>query len=323
MHKGVSSLPSVPRESLDERTLSWRILRALRRDSRASLTAGELRDIERVLTKLFQRVRDAGLSYVPVFGYLSLMTDNAYELGKSRQENVLPGRDIVPARLEGYEIAPVATTVTRGTPTHPGVVAGLSPKQGRNVLGVMLKIPLSRAALLLPRLLKRELSVENDLRMSDSRTSAWMYRAQVLPVELENGQHIPCLVFTTNPDSPKALLEQRVFADTDNPSGQWPAGALAWAMAAQAHDGRLARDYWSAYISLCRSKAFPVADWVLAAVAQSARVPNESESARLAAQAMVDSEARAQLDERLAAMSGAVLPVEPYRLQRSASSAKK
>lgn len=308
--------------SLGDSALAERIVRSLIRGGRVAFTTREVQDIELVLKRLFQSVRKAGLSYVPVFGYLSLMTDNAHVLGKSSQESVVSGRDVVSARLTGYAIVPVASTVTRGTCTHPGVVAGLSPKVGRTVYGVMLKIPLSQASRLLPRLLQRELTVENDLRTSDDKASSLMYRAQVLPVELEDGRRVQCLVFTANPHSPKALLEQRVFADTDNPAGQLSPGALAWLMDAEAGDGRRARDYWKAYLSMCQHQALPVDHWIPQAVEQSMHVPSLAECARLAAQAMVDAEARARLDEHLTAWSGAALPVELHRLHQPESSAQ-
>ena len=86
------------------------------------------------LAELQASVEENGLDYVPVFGYSSLRTDNHRELGLPSQADVVPGRDVVDATLPGFDVGAVASTVYRGTPEHPGAVAGLNPHCGEHGL---------------------------------------------------------------------------------------------------------------------------------------------------------------------------------------------
>src|SRR5262249_3745695 len=144
------------------------------------------------------------LNYVPVFGYLSLRTDGHRELGKASQADVVPGQDTIEATLCGYSVGVVASTVYRGTPQRPGVVAGLSEAPGRDTAGTLLKVPLPKAEQLLTALFHREYFAEDDLH--GDRPQA-MYKPVLLEVKTETGETVRALVFITNPESEKALRD--------------------------------------------------------------------------------------------------------------------
>ncbi len=139
-------------------------------------------------------MRKQGLSYAPVFGYLSLRTNNFHELGLPGPAFVVPGKHTIEAKLNGHDIGVVASTVYRGTPEHPGVVAGLSEKEGATTTGTLLKLPLMRAEELLARVFHREYFAEDDL---DGEKPQAMYRPVVREVTTATGEHVDALVFIT------------------------------------------------------------------------------------------------------------------------------
>lgn len=142
------------------------------------------------------------LSYLPIFGYLSLRSDNYRELGKSSQDDVVQGRDVVNATLPNHGLDFVISTVYRGTPEQPGVVAGLSARADMDTPGVVLKVP--KSAKCLATILEREFFAESDLEDSAAGSNS-MYRPYLKNVVLEDGSEVQALTFLTNPQSIKAL----------------------------------------------------------------------------------------------------------------------
>lgn len=176
------------------------------------LSEGDRALLTKVIRELQQEVEKHDLPYVPVFGYLSLRHDNYRELGMNAQSEVVAGTHVEKAILDGHAIDVVASTVFRGTPEHPGVVAGLSQKSGQQVPGVMLKIPRDQAEELLPVLLAREFFAEGDLRDRSGPNGApisnSMYAPAIETVTVGEGKHTReerALVFRTNPDGAKFL----------------------------------------------------------------------------------------------------------------------
>ncbi|MFD2426736.1 gamma-glutamylcyclotransferase [Ralstonia solanacearum] len=143
------------------------------------LKAEELADIPETVTEtlandireLRNEVKDKGLDYVPVFGYLSLRYKNSHELGKNNQDEVREGKDWLPATLPGHDLDYVMSTQYRGHCQHPGVVAGLSRSEGKSMEGIILKLPVANAEELLARVIRRELLDENDLIHPRARRS--------------------------------------------------------------------------------------------------------------------------------------------------------
>jgi cation transport regulator ChaC len=309
---------------------SFESYHALAREVLAKLPAKDSRhlgptdrtNITRTLAKLLFTAQRDGLDYVPVFGYLSLIDRNHRELGKSSQKKVKAGREVVSATLSGYSVAPVASTVLRGTSEHPGLVAGLSQRLGGLTRGVVLKIPFSEAPSLMPLVLAREVAAENDLR-PDGTASPLMYRPTILPVRLGTGRTVQALVFASNPKSLKSLADQDIFADTDNREGQPSPGALAWMMSAHgerrghalgAHASTSA-EYWRSYVAVMKARRLPIEPWIVSALAASRAAPTKASLEAIVAQAKLDSAAMAELDDLNERFGGAATPVEYRRLQ--------
>ncbi|HEY4222012.1 MAG TPA: hypothetical protein VGO62_11725, partial [Myxococcota bacterium] len=112
-------------------TKRWDPIGRLPHELQGRLSLGDVSMIKTAIGRLQQAVREAKLDFIPVFGYLSLRTNNFAELGKKTQEDVVVGKDVVDATLRGFDIDVVASSVFRGTPEHPGAVAGLGRKEGR------------------------------------------------------------------------------------------------------------------------------------------------------------------------------------------------
>lgn len=187
----------------------WNPIARLAPELQARLSPGDKRAIEVALGELQKQVRAAKLDYVPVFGYLSLRTLNFAELGKRCQADVVHGRDVVNASLPNHDVDVLVSTMFRGTPEHPGAVAGLAAKEGASTPGVVLKVPLDRAEELLAVVLAREMFAEGDLvdlrDQSGAPVSNALYAPKVITVAQEDGRDVPALVFTTNEHGDKAV----------------------------------------------------------------------------------------------------------------------
>lgn len=190
----------------------WDPISRLPENLQKRLSAGDRTLLNKVTGELQHRVAEHELNYIPVFGYLSLRHDNYRELGIKDQSEVVSGTHVEKATLDNHAIDVVASTVFRGTPEHPGVVAGLSKKTGQNVPGVMLKIPLDRAEELLAVLYAREFFAESDLRDRSDKdgnaVSNAMYAPAIETITVGDGKNtreVPALVFRTNPDGAKFL----------------------------------------------------------------------------------------------------------------------
>ncbi|MEZ0188816.1 type III effector protein [Ralstonia solanacearum] len=260
------------------------------------LKAEELADIPETVTEtlandireLRNEVKDKGLDYVPVFGYLSLRYKNSHELGKNNQDEVREGKDWLPATLPGHDLDYVMSTQYRGHCQHPGVVAGLSRSEGKSMEGIILKLPVANAEELLARVIRRELLDENDLIHPSARRgqppavgqsiptatgqaaptspskprSNLMYTTAVRPVTLPDGvTTVKALVFVTNPDSAKSLAT--VFKD----SGGVSAEQLAYFMTSKGNLGGSSIDYWKRFVAICEQAGTPVPPMVRQAIA--------------------------------------------------------
>ncbi|MBM4282996.1 MAG: hypothetical protein FJ137_20325 [Deltaproteobacteria bacterium] len=225
---------------------------------RGKLSPADRASIDTALRELERKVAAQGLSYVPVFGYLSLRNRNADVFGKP-QEQVVPGKDVVDATLPGWDVGVVLSTLYRGSPTHPGAVAGLSAQEDASTPGAVLKLPLADAGRMLARLIVREMIGESDLEDRDARTSNGMYIPRVLDVTLADGASVPALVFVTNPEGAK---------DPTGPTGEpLSVGQLAYFMLGKGgfvgedgtQYGGSALDYWEkSYLALKVSLDEPV-----------------------------------------------------------------
>lgn len=287
----------------------WNPVRELPERLRESLSKSELERLERKIATLQNEVASAKLDYVPVFGYLSLLVNNYHELGKRAQDEVVPGRDVVRASLADHAVDVVASTVFRGTPEHPGVVAGLRNMPGESVPGVVLKLPTERAEELLARVLARELFAESDLASENSS----MYVPEVGDVTLENGERVKALFFVTNPSSPKALTERQFdYFGSDGLT----ASRLAYFMAARGgveisdKNGKTrvmggpCVDYWTdGYLRIRRESNYPIDFRIARAVEASKSGPSVAGIAERAGD-----EANALRDAWLTHFSGAAVP---------------
>lgn len=232
---------------------------------RARLSLADRASIARALRALEHEVQARGLTSIPVFGYLSLRTRNADVFGKPQTE-VRPGVDVVDASLPGWNVGVVLSTLYRGSPEHPGAVAGLTEDERARTPGSVLHLPLAQADDMLARLIAREMIGESDL---DDRAghSNGMYIPRVLDVTLADGNTIPALVFVTNPDGAKD--PQRVIGESLS------VGQLAYFMLGAggfvAEDGTRyggrSVDYWQeSYVGLKRALAEPVDETIAAAI---------------------------------------------------------
>jgi cation transport regulator ChaC len=278
---------------------SWDVLGADAK--RVSKPEREL--INSVVAELRAAVQEQGLSYVPVFGYLSLRTDNFRELGLKSQSEVKPGEHTVEAELPGWNVGVVASTIYRGTPEHPGVVAGLSPRDEASTAGTLLKVPLERAEELLHGIFHREYFAEDDL---DGAKPQAMYRPVLRDVKTADGQTVKALVFITNPDSVKDI-------DAD---GKMTAGQLAWFMGASGGFksnggtfGGCSFDYWK--------NSYVGTDQVIREAIELAKyVPSPETIDWLSQNAANDPRAMKALNVCLELFQGAALPISLHAQQK-------
>jgi hypothetical protein len=282
---------------------SWNVLNAMPAKDRDRLSAQEKDLIGSVVAELKASVEKQKLSFVPVFGYLSLRKDNHRELGLPSQADVVAGVHTQEAQLPDHDIGVVASTIYRGTPTHPGVVAGLSAEQGASTPGTILKVPLHRAEELLGIIFHREYFAEDDL-VGDKPQA--MYKPVLREVKTDDGQTLNALVFITNPDSAKDI----------NPEGKMTAGQLAWFMGAtggfrseKGQFGGLCFDYWN--------KSYFGTDKVIREAIDLAKyVPSPETIDWLSQNAAKDPRAMAALNVVLELFQGAALPIDLKTRQR-------
>lgn len=248
----------------------------------------------------------AHLDYLPVFGYLSLRSDNYRELGKASQADVVPGRDVVCANLPDHGLDFILSTVYRGTPEHPGVVAGLSEKAGVETPGVLLKIPKhpERVA----AILEREFFAESDL-VDIGGVSNSMYRPYLKEVNLQDGTASQAIVFLTNEDSAKAISHRQTMTPQ----------LLAWLMTGEGgfrskdEEGNLKGgacwNYWNdSYLQPRRAKAQEVDPLVEEALNLAKLIPSRETLEYMDQRAT--SEARLMGDALLTVFDGVCLPRE-------------
>jgi cation transport regulator ChaC len=304
---------------------AWDPVARLPAPLRARLGPADLERIHDAIGALQQAVREHKLDWVPVFGYLSLRTHNFAELGKRSQDEVVHGRDVVNATLPGFDVEVVASSMLRGTPEHPGAVAGLGKKEGGAAPGVILKLPLARAEELLARLLARELFAEADLadgRDDDGRArSNQMYTTAVEVVQLETGESVPALVFMTNAEGEKAVSAPGAFGD----GAALTVERAAWLIAGQGGfvdaEGRTfggpSVEYWEKSYLLARQAAGqPVDPKIAAAIELSKLHPQEEVVDRLLARQ--DDEARLMVEALRFLFQGAAVPLGVKRAQKDA-----
>ena len=282
---------------------SWDVTRALPQAERERLSPAERELIGSVVAELKASVEQQGLDYVPVFGYLSLRKDNHRELGLPSQSDVVPGQHTVEATLPGHDIGVVASTIYRGTPEHPGVVAGLSAEPGASTPGTVLKVPLQRAEELLTTIFHREYFAEDDLKGDKPQA---MYKPVLRDVQTADGQTVKALVFITNPDSVKDI----------NPDGKMTPGELAWFMAAtggfrspKGHHGGASFDYWN-------NSYFGPDKVIRKAIELAPYVPSPETIDWLSQNAGKDPRAMAALNVCLELFQGAALPIALKTQQR-------
>lgn len=191
---------NISARSFAKQSLCQKAIASLPTQLQRQLSEVDLKVLLRTVQELEWESRE--LDHLPVFGYLSLRSDNFRELGKKNQEEVRVGTDLVEATLPHHGLDFILSTVFRGTPEHPGVVAGLSPRDGVETPGVLLKIP--KRVKCLAAVLEREFFAECDLEDSNGHSNS-MYLPFLKPVRLKNGSRVKALVFLTNPHSAKAL----------------------------------------------------------------------------------------------------------------------
>lgn len=200
------------------RSLCQLAIGSLPRQLQDQLSQADRKQLLSVLNQLENRSRH--LDYLPVFGYLSLRSDNYRELGKQSQSLVVAGHDVVEATLTDHGLDFVLSTVYRGTPERPGVVAGLSTREGVDTPGVLLKVP--KSVRTLAAVLEREFFAESDL-LDSPEGSNCQYLSYLREVSLVSGEKVLALTFLTNPGSLKAVSHRQ----------QLTAKKLAWLMTAQ------------------------------------------------------------------------------------------
>ena len=167
----------------------------------AQLSEGDQKNIRSAVAEIQDYVESKSLSYLPVFGYLSLRTNNYRELGVESQKEVDKHRSryIVDGVLKNHSVDVVLSTVVLGTPQHPGAAAaGLGEKCGKDTPGVVLKVPITnkdgaidktRVEELLAVILGREFFAESDVSDTPSKdgpVSNSMYRPLVRKIEVGN-----------------------------------------------------------------------------------------------------------------------------------------
>ncbi len=305
----------------------WNPLSRLEEEELKDIPETAIEALRKDLNELYEEVKDKGLNYVPVFGYLSLRYRNFHELGKSSQDEVREGRDWLPATLGEHALDFVMSTQYRGHHQHPGVVAGLSSSKGHSMEGVILKLPVNNAEELLARVIRRELLDENDLIHPTSPRgrsgtgqpspaggatvpppspgkprSNLMYTTAVKPVTLRDGATettVKALVFVTNPDSAKSLAT--VFKDSGGVSPQ----QLAYFMTSTGSRGGPSIDYWARFVDICKKTGTSVPPEVQQAIGLALRWPNAFAAAPAA---QGDAVGQSIQDELFRDMNGAAAP---------------
>lgn len=299
----------------------------------ARLSAGDQRAIENAVASLQKQVRDAKLDYVPVFGYLSLRTINFAELGKSSQHDVVHGRDVVNASLPNHDVDILVSTMFRGTPEHPGAVAGLTAKSGASTPGIILKVPLDRAEELLALVLAREMFAEGDLvdlhDVDGAPVSNALYAPKVLDVTQEDGRVVPSLVFTTNELGDKTVaLQTNPFGDLQALRKPDRIGLtverIAYMFAAQGGFvdksgtafGGPAVDYWEqAYLMARRAAGQPVDPKIAQAIELSKLMPQGAVIDRIMER--TDDDAKLMQDALRVLFTGVVSPLAMKHHQKA------
>lgn len=303
----------------------WDPIARLPERLQARLSPGDRRAIEEAVAALQQQVRTAKLDHVPVFGYLSLRTHNCAELGKRSQADVVAGRDVIAAHLPGFDVDLLVSTMFRGTPEHPGAVAGLSQKPGASTPGSVLKLPLDRAEELLAVVLAREMFAEGDLvdgRDQHCAVSNALYAPKVLRVVLEDGREVPALVFATNDKGDKAIAAK---ADPygDGQTLGLTVERMAYLFAAQggfvdatgnAHGGP-AVEYWEhCYLSARKAAGQPIDAKIAAAVELSKLMPQQDAVDRITAR--TDREGRLMAEALRLLFTGVAVPLATKQHQK-------
>lgn len=318
-------------------TKKWDPVARLPASLRARLSPGDLKLIEEAIDELQRSVRAAKLDGVPVFGYLSLRTHNFAELGKQSQDEVVAGRDVFAARLPGFDVDVVASSMYRGTPAHPGAVAGLGKKEGAVTPGVVLKVPLARAEELLAVLLARELFAEGDLKDGVGRDGApvsnAMYAPAVLTVTIDDetaergwaGRSVPALVFVTNETGAKAVSRPGAFGDDQGLTTERLAYLFAsqggFVNAAGQSFGGPSVDYWQkSYLEARRAAGQPVDPQIAAAIELSKLHPQQAVVDRLLAR--TDRDAKLMVEALRHLFQGAATPLGLQRAQKADAGAR-
>jgi hypothetical protein len=301
-------------------TKAWDPVGRLPASLQARLGPADLAAIAEAVATIQQQVQQRGLSYVPVFGYLSLRTINAAELGVASQADVVPGKHIVDAFMPDHAVDVVASTVFRGTPEHPGAVAGLRQQPGERTPGSMLKVPVERAEELLAVLLAREMFAEGDL-VDGAHGSNAMYTPTVRDVVVD-GDTIPAFVFVTNTQGAKALTAGGTLGDDVG----LDVGRMAWLFASSGgfvddngvQRGGKAIDYWQASYASARAAAQQPIDPTIAEAIDRARLmPQQAVVDRLLARR--DDDAKLMVQALAVLFAGAVSPLSLVREQKPTS----
>ncbi len=301
----------------------WDPVGRLPANLQARLSPGDRRAIESAIGQLQKQVREAKLDYVPVFGYLSLRTNNFAELGKKSQDDVVAGRDVVDAKLPGYDVDVLVSTMFRGTPEHPGAVAGLGEKKGASTPGSVLKVPLDRAEELLAVLLAREMFAEGDLvdnkDAQGNAVSNAMYAPKVVAVDID-GASVPALVFTTNDLGDKSIGPKLEDSKGEGLSVE----RMAYLFAAQGGfvnaEGKAfggpAIDYWEkSYLKAREAAGQPVNPKIAAAIELSKLLPQEPVMERILER--TDKDARLMLEAFRLLFRGIATPLATKHHQKS------
>lgn len=324
-HKPASQRVSVFALQVAQKSRSpraWNPVALLPSSLQARLGPADCDKIQDAVRTIQREVQTRGLSYVPVFGYLSLRTNNFKELGKASQADV-GAADVVSATLTGHDIDVVASTVFRGTPEHPGAVAGLRERAGSQTPGAMLKVPLARAEELLAVLLARELFAEGDLHDGvDGRgevVSNAMYAPAVKNIHVD-GEDIPAFMFVTNTDGAKAVSRPGAFGDDLGLTVE----RMAWLFAGQggfvgeggAVQGGRSLDYWEVSYAAARKLAGePIDPTIAEAIDRAKLLPQAHVVAALMAR--TDDDAALMVKALAVLFSGAVSPVTLQQAQKS------
>jgi hypothetical protein len=301
-------------------TKAWNPVARLPMSLQARLGPADLRAIADAVATIQQQVQQRGLPYVPVFGYLSLRTINAAEVGVASQADVVPGKHIVDAHMPDHAVDVVASTVFRGTPEHPGAVAGLRQQPGATTPGSMLKVPVERAEELLSVLLAREMFAEGDL-VDGAHGSNAMYTPTVRDIVVD-GTTMPAFVFVTNTAGAKALTADHALGDDVG----LDVGRMAWLFASSGgfvddngvQRGGKAVDYWQASYASARAAAQQPIDPTIAEAIDRARLmPQQAVVDRLLTRR--DDDAKLMVQALAVLFAGAVSPLSLVREQKTTS----